>query len=127
MSTVEKVKIGLDECRMLALGVQVLVGFQFQAVFQPRFADLPASSKVAQIVGLILLLASLCALIVPSTQHIVAERLRATRRIATILTRCLDLSLLPLAAALSLDVGIALRTTVDDAWAIACAAAVFMV
>jgi hypothetical protein len=126
MSTVEKVKIGLDECRMLALGVQVLVGFQFHGVFQPRFADLPPSSKMAQIVGLLLLLASLGALIVPSTQHIIAERFRATRRIETILTRCLDLSLMPLAAALSLDVGVALRTSMDDAFAIAVAAAIFV-
>jgi hypothetical protein len=59
MSSVEKVKIGLDECRMLALGAQVLIGFQFQGVFQPGFVELPPSSKVAQIGGLLLLLASL--------------------------------------------------------------------
>ncbi|MDB5648685.1 MAG: hypothetical protein JWL62_205 [Hyphomicrobiales bacterium] len=126
MGMAEKIKIGLDECRMLALGAQVLIGFQFQGVFQPRFADLPASSKLAQIAGLLLLLASFCVLIVPSTQHILAEDLRGTRRMESILTRCLDLSLLPLAAALSLDIGIALRTSVDDYWAIVFAAAVFI-
>ena len=111
MSTVDKVKIGLDECRMLALGAQVLIGFQFQGVFQPGFDSLPTSSKAAQIVGLLLLIGSLGVLIVPSTQHIIAEGLQASRRIETILTRCLDLSLLPLAAGLSIDVGDALRTT----------------
>ena len=68
MSTVEKVKIGLNECRMLGLGAQVLIGFQFQGVFQPRFSKLPTSSHIAQIGGLVLLLARLGALIVPSTQ-----------------------------------------------------------
>jgi hypothetical protein len=126
MSTVERVKIGLDECRMLALGAQVLIGFQFQGVFQPGFADLPSSSKMAHIAGLLLLLGSLGFLIVPSTQHILAERLRATRRIETILTRCLDMSLLPLAGALALDVGIAVRTSAGGRWALVCGAAIFL-
>jgi hypothetical protein len=126
MSTVEKVKVGLDECRMLALGVQVLIGFQFQGVFQPRFADVSLSSKLAQIGGLLLLLTSLGALIVPSTQHIIVEHLRATRRIETIVTRCLDLSLLPLAVALSLDIGTALRMSLGDAWALVFGCAIFV-
>lgn len=126
MSAVEKVKTGLDECRMLALGAQVLIGFQFQAVFQPRFADLPFSSKLAQVGGLLLLLTSLGILIVPSTQHIIAERLRATRRMERILTRCLDMSLLPLAAALALDVGMVIRITAGDRWAIASGGFVFV-
>jgi hypothetical protein len=111
---------------MLALGAQVLIGFQFQGVFQPSFANLPTSSKIAQIAGLLLLLTSLAALIIPSTQHIIAERMRASRRIEAILTRCLDISLLPLAAALGLDVAIALRTTAGDAWAFALAVIVFL-
>lgn len=126
MSTVEKVKIALDECRMLALGAQVLIGFQFQGVFQPKFHDLPASSKAAQVVGLVLLLASLGALVAPSTHHILAERLQASRRIETVITRCLDLALMPLAAALALDVWTALRTTAGELWAAAAGAGVFV-
>jgi hypothetical protein len=124
MSTVEKVKTGLDECRMLALGAQVLIGFQFQGVFQQRFDGLPVSSKVAQVIGLILLLASFGVLVAPSTQHIVAERLQATRRIESFITRCLDLSLVPLGTALALDVWIALRTSAGDLWAALAGAAV---
>ena len=119
MNGVDKVKIALDECRMLALGVQVLIGFQCQGVFQPRFHDVPITSKVGQIVGLVLLITSLGALIVPSMQHVLVERLNATRRIEAILTRSLDLSLLPLAAAFSLDIAIARRTTLSDRWAAA--------
>ena len=111
---------------MLALGAQVLIGFQFQGVFQPGFAGLPTSSKMAQIAGLLLLLTSLAALLIPTTQHVLAERMRASRRIEAILTRCLDISLLPLAAALALDVDIALRTSAGDAWAFALALIVFV-
>ena len=127
MSTVDRVKVGLDECRMLALGAQVLIGFQFQGVFQPGFDSLPTSSKAAQIVGLLLLIGSFGVLIVPSTQHIVAERLQASRRIETILTRCIDLSLLPLAAGLSIDVGNALRTTAPEGAAVGVGVGAFLV
>jgi hypothetical protein len=30
----QKVKIALDETRMLVLGAQILIGFQFRGVFQ---------------------------------------------------------------------------------------------
>lgn len=126
VSTLDRVKTGFDECRMLALGAQVLIGFQFQGVFQPGFAGLPNSFKIAQIAGLLLLLTSLAALIIPSTQHMLAERMWASRRIESILTRCLDISLPPLAAALALDVAIALRTTADDVLAFALAIIVFL-
>jgi hypothetical protein len=36
-----KVKIALDETRMLILGVQILVGFQFRIVFEDAFDRLP--------------------------------------------------------------------------------------
>jgi hypothetical protein len=104
----------------------VLIGFQFQGVFQPRFDGLPVSSKVAQVVGLVLLLASFGALVAPSTQHIVAERLQASRRSESLITRCLDLSLVPLGTALALDIWIALRTSTGDVWAALAGAAVLV-
>jgi Protein of unknown function (DUF3606) len=36
-----KVKTSLDETRTLMLGAQILLGFQFNAVFRPRFDALP--------------------------------------------------------------------------------------
>jgi hypothetical protein len=65
MSTAEKIKTGLDEIRMLALGTQALIGFQLQGIFQSALAGLPALSKVAQVAGLGLLIACLGALVVP--------------------------------------------------------------
>ncbi len=40
-----KVRMALDETRLLILGAQVLFGFQLQAVFQELFAALPLSSR----------------------------------------------------------------------------------
>jgi hypothetical protein len=45
MSLGRKVKIALDENRLLILGAQVLFGFQFQSVFQDTFAELPFSAR----------------------------------------------------------------------------------
>jgi hypothetical protein len=40
MELSKKVKLALDETRMLILGAQILLGFQLNAVFQPRFERL---------------------------------------------------------------------------------------
>lgn len=44
MEAAQKLKIALDETRMLILGAQVLLGFQMRSAFQDAFETLPASS-----------------------------------------------------------------------------------
>jgi len=41
----DKIQNALDEGRMLVLGSQVLLGFQFRSAFEPGFEKLPASSQ----------------------------------------------------------------------------------
>ena len=41
MDVQKKLKVSLNENRLLMLGAQVLFGFQFNAVFQELFAELP--------------------------------------------------------------------------------------
>ncbi|HKU07015.1 MAG TPA: DUF6328 family protein [Bradyrhizobium sp.] len=64
-----KLKTALDESRLLILGAQVLFGFQFEAVFQELFADIPATSRYVHCAGLVMLLASIGLLIAPSLFH----------------------------------------------------------
>lgn len=118
MSAIEKIKIGLDEARMLTLGAQVLVGFQLQAPFQSRFDDLSAAARQALIVGLLLLLSSLGLLIAPGMYHILVERLQATARIRSILTGCQTAALGPLAGALGLNVAISSGLAIGPASAL---------
>jgi len=40
----DKVQKVLSENRTLVLGAQILLGFQYQAVFRPKFEDLPPLS-----------------------------------------------------------------------------------
>ncbi len=44
----DKIQNALDESRMLVLGSQILLGFQFRAAFEPGFNNLPliAASKI---------------------------------------------------------------------------------
>src|SRR5258708_37772405 len=48
----KKVKTALNETRLLILGAQVLLGFQFQAFFQDRFLELSILSKHLCLFGL---------------------------------------------------------------------------
>jgi hypothetical protein len=112
MERVEKAKIGLDEIRMLTLGVQVLVGFQLQECFQPRFEQLSAALRSLQITGLLILLACLGVLLVPATQHILVEHGDATARLERLITICLNWACLGLAVVLAADIHLAVRRTV---------------
>jgi hypothetical protein len=40
----QKLKIALEETRMLVLGAQVLLGFQLRGAFEDGFEDLPTGS-----------------------------------------------------------------------------------
>jgi hypothetical protein len=69
MTTERKLKLALDESRLLILGTQVLFGFQFHATFQEMFASIPDVSRWIHVSGLMLLMISICLLIAPSLHH----------------------------------------------------------
>lgn len=76
-----KVKMALDETRLLVLGVQVLLGFQFQAFFQNGFPQLSSTSKAICGVGLALQTLSLALLIIPSMEHRLVEKGSSSKRL----------------------------------------------
>jgi hypothetical protein len=51
MKLSDKVKIALEETRILILGAQILLGFGFRGVFDDRFDQLPAYARYADGVG----------------------------------------------------------------------------
>lgn len=96
MAIEAKLKTALDESRLLILGAQVLFGFQFEAVFQELFAEIPMTSRYVHCAGLVMLLASICLLIAPSLFHqiiFVGESRPAAANLASALAGA---SLLPL-------------------------------
>ena len=65
MELSKKVKIALEETRILILGAQILLGFGFRGVFDDRFDQLPEYARYADGVGLGLLVCSVGLLIAP--------------------------------------------------------------
>src|SRR5689334_18487620 len=65
MKLSQKVKIALEETRILILGAQVLLGFGFRGVFNDGFEQLPMHARYIDGVGLALLVCVVALLIAP--------------------------------------------------------------
>ena len=98
-----RVKAALDETRLLILGVQVLLGFEFQCFFQDGFSNLSESSKFVCMVSLYLVILSTGVLVIPSMEHRLVESGRSSLRLVRATNACAGLGLVPLTASLGLS------------------------
>jgi Family of unknown function (DUF6328) len=103
----DKLKVALDENRLLILGAQVLFGFQFNGVFQQAFADLSSTSQLLAFVALVLLMLTIGLLIAPSMEHRIVERGQANPRMLAVATAFAGWALVPLSLGLACDLFIA--------------------
>jgi hypothetical protein len=99
---VAKVKTGLNETRLLILGAQVLLGFQFQAFFQDGFSDLAPASQYLCLCGLGLVILAIAFLVMPTMEHRLIEEGRSTVRLVEATSFYTGLGLAPLAVSLGL-------------------------
>jgi hypothetical protein len=99
----QKVKNTLDEARILVLGTQVLLGFQYRAFMEPGYERLPAHTQRLEMVGLFLLLASLGFLLAPAARHRLVERGADSTRLIRFTTLSLRCALVPFATAVAAD------------------------
>src|SRR6266404_1909223 len=109
----DKVKTALDETRTLILGSQILIGFQFQAVFQNAFEELPAHARWVDGAALILMVSVAALLIAPSVYHRIVERGRDSVRIHHMISIMAGIAFLPFAVSLGLDLFIAMERVAD--------------
>jgi len=109
MSLSKKVKVGLDETRILILGSQILLGFQFQGAFRPAFERLPFHDRVVWVGALGLITLTIALLITPSVQHRMVEGGRDTKRLLGVIGHYAGLSLAPFALALGADLYLAVE------------------
>lgn len=109
MSLSKKVKVGLDETRILILGSQILLGFQFQGAYRPAFERLPFHDRVVWAGALGLITLAIALLIAPSVQHRMVEGGRDTKRLLGVIGRYAGLALAPLALALGADLYLAVE------------------
>jgi hypothetical protein len=97
-----KLKTALDETRLLLLGGQVLLGFQFQAFFQDGFATLPAAATYLSLTGVTLMVVSIAILVSPVMQHRLVEKGHVSHRLLRATTIFAAAGLVPLAGSLAL-------------------------
>ena len=105
----DRIKTALDEGRMLILGSQILLGFQYRAVFEPLFEKLPESSQLLKLCALCLMLMAIILLMSPGAYHRIVADGEDTHDVHRFTTRALKLALLPFAFALGLDVYVVTR------------------
>jgi hypothetical protein len=115
----DKIQNALDEGRMLVLGSQVLLGFQFRSVFEPVFQKLPQSAQYLKLTGLTLMLIAIGLLLSPGAHHRIVEEGEDTERQHAFTSRVMDWALLPFALALGIDLYVSVNHSAGRAWGIA--------
>jgi hypothetical protein len=107
----DKIQNAMDESRMLILGAEILVGFEFTAVFQERFRELSPRSQELDVFALTLMLFTLALLIAPAAFHQLAERGEDSVRLHGFATHVMEVALLPFALGLGANVYIPAEET----------------
>jgi hypothetical protein len=108
MATIsEKLKLSLDECRMLVLGTQVLISLQFDLAFQTGFPEAPPVARQLVAVGLAFLLATFVLLLWGPAYHRITCGGNISDEAQEFMIWTMCSALAPLAVALGIDAFIA--------------------
>src|SRR5207302_2577868 len=99
-----KVKNALDEARILVLGTQVLLGFQYRAFFETTFPKLPGFQQSLNLIGLFLLLVVMCLVMLPAARHRLVECGQDTPELHLFTMNAVGWALVPFSVALALGV-----------------------
>jgi len=117
-----KVKNALDEARMLVLGAQVLLGFQYRGFFEKAYDELSLAERALEMAALFALLATIGTLFLIAARHRIVEQGRDSARFHEFTRAAMEVVLLPFALALGFDLAIA-GNRIGGAWtAAACGA-----
>ncbi len=99
----DKIKNTLDEGRILVIGSQVLIGFQFRSMFEPGFEQLSAHARYMKLGSLGLMVLALALLIWPGTYHQLIENGEDKEDVHRFASRVLAAAILPFALGLGID------------------------
>jgi len=89
---------------MLILGAEILVGFEFTAVFQEGFKHLSIASQNLNLGALVLMLITVALLISPAVFHQLTQRGQDSVALHQFTTHVMEMALLPFAFALGANV-----------------------
>jgi hypothetical protein len=99
----KKTKTALDETRLLILGANILLGFQFRGVFEESFDKLAPYAKALDGLALVLMITAIALLAAPSMRHRIAEEGRVSNEFLEAIRFMAGWALLPFAFSLGLD------------------------
>jgi hypothetical protein len=118
----------LDEARMVLPGIQALFGFQLIAVFNDGFARrLSEREQLLHLLAIVLVTIAIALVMTPAAYHRQLDQRRATAAFLCLASRFISVAMLPLAAALALDIHLVARVITGDVHASgAIGAAVFV-
>jgi len=100
----DKIKLALDESRMLILGAQILLGFELRAAFEPAFDRLPRSSQLLKIATLVVLLGAIALIMAPGPYHRIVRGGSDAEDVHQFATTVMDIALVPILVTFALDV-----------------------
>jgi hypothetical protein len=100
----DKIQDAMDESRMLVLGAEILIGFEFTAIFQDGFKKLSTRSQNLNVIALTLMLFTLVLLLSPRAFHQLAESGEDSIRLHRFATRVMEVALFPFALGLGATV-----------------------
>lgn len=112
-----KISFALDETRMLIIGAEVILGFQYQSIMQDRFLELPKWSQHLQLTALLLMIFTLIMLIAPSMHHQITFDGKRRKTVLSYITFCIQLALLPFIISLGIEIFRAANTLASPAMA----------
>jgi Family of unknown function (DUF6328) len=99
-----KTQDALNESRILVLGVQVLLSFQYSSFLEPSFDKLPLSSQYFEIIALGLLIIAFGLFVAPAPNHLLIWSDVDSPSLQKFVTKATEIALVPFATAMALDV-----------------------
>jgi hypothetical protein len=114
----DKSENALNETRMLILGSQVLIGFDFHAAFQPGFERLPGQAQNLEVLSLTLMLGALGLLLAPGAFHQIVEHGNDSPRLIDVTNLIASFALLPFALGIGIELYLAALVVIGTAAAL---------
>jgi hypothetical protein len=122
----KKIQDALNESRILVLGVQVLLSFQYTSVLENTFVKLPFVSQALELIALALLLLTFGLLVSPVPYHRLVWRCEDSEDLQAFVTMIVKFALLPFAFAMAIDVYISVEPVTGQLIATLIGSAIFM-
>jgi len=113
MKIPEKVKDALDEGRILLLGTQIIIGFQWRTVFENGYEKLPWPSQCLGLIALVGVLLQFGLLVTPVCYHKLVAAGEDTNQVHLFATRATEAALIPFTGTLGIDLYLTSSTLVS--------------